>query len=1447
LLISAILQLSLLAVMPSVPLPSPIEHERDPGVPTERQDGHDVSDALQSLGGYFIENRGQVLDGIRYYSTGNPSVAFGDDAVIFVVRAVDSGDHRDILPEQIDRSSGTYKTTTVETVAYMLRFEGANKVMPIGIDRLPFSSNFFIGNNPHKWKTIVPNYGEVVYRNLYNGIDLVYRQNAKGIKYEFIVGPGANLRAMRMNYEGIDSLRLEDGEMVIQSAAGDVRDILPYAFEGKGERIECRFILYGPVSYGFDCDGRDVSKQLVIDPLVYSTFLGGGGEDRGWSIAVDSSGNAYATGLTLSVDFPAKPGSFDTSYNGSGRDAFVAKLDPAGSNLMYCTYLGGSLDEDFSAIAIDSLGSAYLTGSTQSSDFPTTAGAFDTVFNGGYDSYVTKLNGTGSGLVYSTFLGGRDFDAGRAIALDSAGNAYVAGDTNSTDFPVTAGAFSPTLRGSDNAFITELDSLGRTLVYSTYLGSTSRDYALSIALDSGGDAYVVGQTDSPDFPTTSAAFDTSYNGGPPASPYDVFVTKLNATGTGLVYSTFLGGDGTDFGYSVKVDSMGNAYVTGGTSSINFPITSGSYSTSLSGTRDAFVSELNAAGSSLVYSTYLGGGGYDLATSLALNSVNEAYVTGVTFSANFPVTPDAADGFYNGFEDVFVAGLNFTGSKLVYSTFLGGLDNENTGSIAMDTADCAYIMGETYSVDFPTTPGALSTTYRGNGDTFVTKIRTPTLVDLPDLTISPSDISFAPPGPAVVGSSVLIDVTVHNIGSANASQVAARFYDGTPPSSPIIGTDQTIPFLQRLGGAGTASVTWLAGNLGVHEICIVADPESSIAELDESNNQACAPIEVVAPPMPDLTLASSDILLSPSPPYAESVLVKVNATVHNIGTNVSSTTVARFYDGMPPSLQIGTDQPLPPIPVSGSANVSVTWTASPLGSHDICVFADPDNLVTEIDETNNVACIDVLVQPGPILRPDYVPISPLPLPPIRVGMSSQVSLSSQVLNQGNGTATDNAIVAFYEQSSPPFSTFVLSPLAPATVSSRFTAIWTSPAIPGTYSVSVDVDYDNNVSEWDETNNVYTWMIEVVSGPLTSLVIGSPNYTSPAMITYVKSSTPLSLFVLDQSGLGIRNTTYRIDGGSPVNYTATGPFFLAGEGVHTVEWRSLDWAGNLEDVNSIELTVDDTPPATAIAIGEPKYLTGGSYVKSTTPLALSATDGGVGSNSTFYRLWDGTWSQWRDYSASFTLAGRDGTWYVEYLSYDYLGNMEVVRNETLILDNTPPVTTISPVAPFTLTAVDSGCGVNVTMYRIDGGSWTVYTDGFTLTEGEHTIYYYSIDNLGNVEQEKSLTIKPTIEVAVNYKPIIALIFAIILLVTGVWSSKRRPWKGGKGRMALAKAFMFTSMPFVLAEAATGVVSLLTGLLSIPPVIELGMLVDAAILVAGVGVAIMRLIESKPGSSR
>ena len=389
--------------------------------------------------------------------------------------------------------------------------------------------------------------------------------------------------------------------------------------------------------------------------LVYSTFLGGSGTDFGTGIAVDAAGNAYVTGRSGSPDFPTTPGAFDTTFNGI-EDAFVTKLDAAGSALVYSTFLGGSLVDQGLGIAIDAAGNAYVTGATLSADFPTTPGAFSTTFTGASygvgDAFVTKLNAAGSALVYSTFLGGSGSDYGQGIAVDDSGNAYVTGATLSADFPTTPGAFDTTYHGTGDAFVTKLNAAGTALVYSTFLGGSGADGGSGIAVDAAGNAYVAGATFSADFPTTPAAFDTTYNGG----VGDAFVTKLNVAGTALVYSTFLGGSGEDDARGIALDAGGNAYVTGPTLSADFPTTPSAFDSTFNGATDVFVTKLNVAGSGLVYSTFLGGSGIDGGQAIAVDGSGDAYVTGFTTSADFPTTPGAFDTIFTGAADAFVTKL-----------------------------------------------------------------------------------------------------------------------------------------------------------------------------------------------------------------------------------------------------------------------------------------------------------------------------------------------------------------------------------------------------------------------------------------------------------------------------------------------------------------------------------------------------------------------------------------------------------------------------------------------------------------------------------------------------------------------------------------------------------------------------------------------------------------------
>ena len=408
-----------------------------------------------------------------------------------------------------------------------------------------------------------------------------------------MVKPSADPQQIELSFDGANRLRLDaDGDLIVDIAGDDVIEHKPVIYQdigGKRRRVAGAYELRNGLTVGFKLAGYDDRRSLTIDPnLVYSTYLGGSSNDYGGGVALDSSGNAYVTGIAGSSDFPTTAGAFQTTFGG-GYDAFVSKLNGSGSALIYSTYLGGSSNDYGGGIALDSSGNAYVTGSTRSTDFPTTAGAFQTAFGGGFEhAFVSKLNGSGSALVYSTYLGGSNSDGASGIALDSSSNAYITGSTTSSDFPTTLGAFQTTLRGFQNVFVSKLNSSGSALVYSTYLGRGDHDGGVGIVLDSSGNAYVTGVTRSSDFPTTAGAFQTTFGGGFD----DAFVSKLNGSGSALIYSTYLGGSDDDAGSGVALDSSGNAYVAGTTGSSDFPITAGAFQTTNDGIVIGFVSKFS---------------------------------------------------------------------------------------------------------------------------------------------------------------------------------------------------------------------------------------------------------------------------------------------------------------------------------------------------------------------------------------------------------------------------------------------------------------------------------------------------------------------------------------------------------------------------------------------------------------------------------------------------------------------------------------------------------------------------------------------------------------------------------------------------------------------------------------------------------------------------------------
>jgi uncharacterized protein YkwD len=701
--------------------------------PTERQSLKAYAKLPLSL----VPNRGQLDGRVRYAAqVGGANFYFTGREAVFAF------------------------ATRTRGLALRLGFRGANPHPAIdGFEPASGRVNYLIGNDRARWCTNVPTYGGVVYRDLWPDIDLRFRGVKGRLKYEFLVRPGARVDDIRLAYRGADGLSVDNrGNLVIKTALGKLIDTRPVSYQligGDRVPVATRFVAKG-TSYRFQIAAHDHSRPLVIDPgLVYSTFLGGLGQDTGNGIAVDPRGNAYVAGITQSaLTFPVTAGAYDTTYNGQsdpnfGGDTFITKLNKSGTALVYSTYLGGTSDEPYwaASITVDPAGYAYVAGTTWSADFPTTPGAFDTTWNGpGYDAFVTKLNREGSDLVYSTFLGGSGFEGpyyADAITLDPRGNAYVTGFTDSSDFP-TKNAFDPTFNGPFDAFLTKLNRAGSDIVYSTYLGGSDDDDATGVAVDSNGQAFVAGYTASTDFPTKNAIQPANAGG------YDAFVTEFTSAGNALVFSTYLGGSDFDFAAGVDVAYAGNAataVVAGSTPSTDFPTTPGAFDESYNGggplfCGDAFITRFDKQGASLVYSTFVGDTLDECVNNVAVDHQARAHIVGFSDSAAYPTTPGAVQATNDGTYDVVMTKLNRDGTGLAYSTYLGGLADDIGIGIAVDWPRKVYLSGDTFSPNFDTTPGAYDTTFDGGGpwygDAFVTKLDVGEKTDPPFAQTADSD-------------------------------------------------------------------------------------------------------------------------------------------------------------------------------------------------------------------------------------------------------------------------------------------------------------------------------------------------------------------------------------------------------------------------------------------------------------------------------------------------------------------------------------------------------------------------------------------------------------------------------------------------------------------------------------------------------------------------------------
>ena len=631
-------------------------------------------------------------------------------------------------------------------------FDGASRrARAVGVDVMSGRVNHFIGDDPERWGCDCRRFSSVRIEEIYDGIDIRFYLDGGLPRYDLIAAPGADIGRVRMRLAGADGVSTAPGgRLLIGTSIGELemREMVTYQVNEKGERCQAasRFVVDRDGSVRFAVDGHDPSRELVVDPLIYSTLIGSTGDEQIRGIAVDATGHVYTVGHATAGEFdfyPTTVGAYDGTHGGA-TDIIVTKLEPSGSALVYSTLIGGVESDYGFAIAIDEEGNAYVAGGTTTTTvtgrgYPTTDGAYGREYRGDIDAVVTKLDPSGSALLYSTIIGGVRADMARAIAVDGEGRAVVAGSTThnvdapADDYPTTAGAFATLHAGQSDAFVTRLSADGSALDYSTFLGAASEEIATGIAVDEAGSAYVTGNTmkvagfEPTIYPTTSGAFATTHHG-----QIDVFITKLSVDGSRLIYSTLLGGASEDAAQAIAIDATGAAYVTGivvgSLPEARFPTTITSYSIVHGGLGDAFVTKLSADGSSLLYSTYIGGAQNEAGHGIAVDGNGNAYVAGITLHPGaatplFPTTSDAYSTTHGGRYDLFVAKLNASGSRLDYSTLMGGAGADYAYGIARDASGIVYVGGSTTRIDageapFPTTPGAFATEHQGAGDAFV---------------------------------------------------------------------------------------------------------------------------------------------------------------------------------------------------------------------------------------------------------------------------------------------------------------------------------------------------------------------------------------------------------------------------------------------------------------------------------------------------------------------------------------------------------------------------------------------------------------------------------------------------------------------------------------------------------------------------------------------------------
>ncbi len=1061
----------------------------------------------------FEENRGQADPAVKFLARGAGYTAFltATETVVVLAPAARKSDlarRHGLVGERRDELVTTPAADAPQPAVVRMSLASANpRPRLAGQQQLPGVANYFIGRDPSRWRTDVPTYASVAVDDVYPGIGMVYYGSGRQLEYDFVVAPGADPSRVRLVFEGVDSLRVDArGDLVMAVAGRELRMREPVSYQtiaGVRRTIASQYTIMPAATpaarpqVAFAVGAYDRAHPLIIDPVVaYTAVLGGTQADSIYGLATDAAGNAYLTGQTQSADFPVAGGV--QARTGGDFDAFVAKLNPTGTALLYATYLGGAARDFALGIATDAAGNAYLTGFTASGDFPVTVGAFQTGLLGSSDAFVTKLNPTGSALVYSTYLGGRGFENGNAIAVNSAGNAYVVGVTNSLDFPVV-GTPSPTfgvMLALGSTFVAKLLPDGSGLVYSTFLGNINFTTGAGVALDGSGNAWVVGDTNDPSFPLLHPLQDNIDGGIGRTSA--AFITQFDPSGA-LRYSTFLsgtiagdGGPRDTRATAVAVDRDGNVHVTGFTIDSDFP-TLNAFQTALGGAtaQNAFVVKLNSSGA-LLYSTYLGGRGTDTGLGIAIGPSGSAWVVGSTDSPDFPKTnPQSLTEAYSFVSRISPAGALLF-SMAVRARGGPGVPNDVIlRAVTLDPTGRVYFGGDARGFYVPDPTGPLPQPPNVTVENAVMTALRP----LPELVTTAVGVSA---NSALPGGKVSTTFTIQNQGETKAPATTARIYLhlGALPRALVgqVSVGALGPF-QSLSSTSSFTVPKTTGaGLATIEVC--ANDPSSIVEESSTNNCRTSGASVLIM-RPDLVV--SDISTQATQ-VAAGATVLVQTTTTNAGDVPAPPSTLRYYFGTSlfratNDIRAATQVPVGALAPRASAihrvPVEVPLTLPP-GNYRITACADDLGVDAEANETNNCRTMALTLSVLAVALPDLWVSSVGPTDPATIGQS--ISVTTNVFNIGTGPAAASTLRYYFSRfphrSAADVRSTTILPI-PALGSGQFSSQTPMVAVPGSltaggYYVIACVDDLRVVTESDEDNCAESARIQVVApGPLMAV--------------------------------------------------------------------------------------------------------------------------------------------------------------------------------------------------------------------------------------------------------------------------------------------------------------------------------------------------------------------------